>query len=132
MWVYVQRSGALMDATGKVVWYGYSGKGPGKNNPDDHFKFEGPCPCGLFTIEHPQHVEPQPPGDHGPYTLALTPDPKNEMFGRDGFLLHGDSKSAPGTASQGCIILPRPIRETVWNSGDHLLRVVAEPDDAVS
>jgi hypothetical protein len=47
------------------------------------------------------------------------------MFGRSGFLMHGDNIRLPGTASEGCIILPRDLREAIWNSADHTLEVIA-------
>jgi hypothetical protein len=47
------------------------------------------------------------------------------MFGRDGFLIHGDSVEHPGTASHGCIIMSRAIREAIAQSDDHELNVVA-------
>jgi len=31
----------------------------------------------------------------------------------------------PGAASEGCIIVARPIREQVWESGDRKLQVIA-------
>lgn len=40
------------------------------------------------------------------------------------FRIHGDSIRAPGTASHGCIILPRAIRDRIWASGDRALQVV--------
>jgi hypothetical protein len=40
--------------------------------------------------------------------------------------MHGDSIKARGCASRGCIILPRSVRELVWQSGDTVLEVVAE------
>jgi hypothetical protein len=46
------------------------------------------------------------------------------MFGRSGFLIHGDSIIRPGTASRGCIILAREIREQIAASGDADLEVV--------
>ena len=46
--------------------------------------------------------------------------------GRSGLLMHGDSKEHPGSASHGCVILPRSVREEVWQSGDRDLEVVAE------
>jgi hypothetical protein len=52
-------------------------------------------------------------------------DPKNKMFGRSGFLIHGDSFVKPGKASRGCIIMGRLIRNAIAASGDRLLRVVA-------
>src|ERR1035438_5538324 len=38
---------------------------------------------------------------------ALTPESGTNTFGREGFLIHGDSVQNPGTASHGCIILPQ-------------------------
>ncbi len=46
------------------------------------------------------------------------------MFGRSGFLIHGDSVSHPGEASEGCIILDRNVRETIANDDDKYLVVV--------
>src|SRR6266850_4122660 len=54
---------------------------------------------------------------------ALTPDASNQMFGRTAFLIHGDSVVEPGTASRGCIIMSRGIRNEVAPSGDHVLTV---------
>jgi Protein of unknown function (DUF2778) len=53
----------------------------------------------------------------------LTPDPSNDMCGRSGFLIHGDSVSHPGDASDGCIILSRAEREAIVKSGIKLLCV---------
>jgi hypothetical protein len=58
--------------------------------------------------------------------LTLKPEADTQTFGRTGFLMHGDSIESPGCASQGCVIMPRPIREQVWKSGDRDLQVVAE------
>jgi len=82
----------------------------------------GPIPQGDWTINGP----PVNAAEHGLYVLRLGPKDGTETFGRTGFLMHGDSKSAPGTASQGCVIMPRTVREQVWNSGDRDLQVVAE------
>ena len=64
--------------------------------------------------------------DHGPCVLRLEPSAQTDTRGRSGFLIHGDSKTQPGTASHGCIILPRVVREQVWQSGDRDLEVLAE------
>lgn len=120
MWTYQQSTGMLKWFS-SIVGYGYSGCGDGKNNP---FKQDchnvGPLPTGRYTIESPVDTDA-----HGPYVLRLDPDEGNEMHGRAGFLIHGDSVAHPGTASQGCIIMPRAVREQVWQSGDHRLEVVA-------
>jgi hypothetical protein len=82
----------------------------------------GPIPRGDWAIAGPP-VDTQ---DHGPYVLKLHPAPSTETHGRSGFLMHGDSKAHPGSASHGCVILPRAAREEVWQSGDRDLQVVAE------
>lgn len=120
MWTYYQSTGALSDAAGQHVATGYSGA-PGA--VDDPAKQDesciGPIPRGLYTLG-----EPFSSSTHGPYAMQLIPDPANEMHGRSGFLMHGDSLEHPGCASEGCIIMGRPTREQVWGSGDHVLTVV--------
>lgn len=106
---------------GAALGTGYSGQPSCKNDPakcDQHN--EGPIPPGRYMIGDPIDTP-----THGPYVLRLSPDAANEMHGRSGFLIHGDSAARPGTASQGCIILPRAVREAVHASGDRLLEVVA-------
>lgn len=99
---------------------GYSGQPDCKNDPDKCALHDrGPIPPGLYTIEPPRDTE-----THGPYVLPLTPNEKNEMYGRSGFLIHGDSVSHPGSASHGCIILPRVVREAIHKSADINLEVV--------
>jgi len=118
-WVYEQRSGRLLH-DGLVACVGYAGCGEGKNNPDaqDRIKI-GPIPRGTYSIGAPYDTT-----THGPYVLRLTPAAYNNMHGRAGFLIHGDSTTRPGEASEGCIIAPRMVRERVWNSEDRELEVV--------
>jgi Protein of unknown function (DUF2778) len=121
-WTYVQKTGELQQ-DGKHVADGYSGAGAGKNNPAlENVRDVGPIPQGEWTIAGPP-VDTQ---QHGPYVLTLKPAADTQTFGRSGFLLHGDSKESPGCASHGCVIMPRPVREQVWKSGDVELEVVAE------
>jgi hypothetical protein len=56
--------------------------------------------------------------------MALLPCDGTDTLGRAGFLIHGDSVKAPGTASHGCIILPRAIRDRIAVSEDTRLCVV--------
>ena len=120
MFKYSQSTGALDDANETFIGRGYSGAGEGKNNPAmQDIPDVGPIPQGQYTI--------QPPVDtvtHGPYVLALVPNEWNEMYGRSGFLIHGDSVVAPGTASKGCIVLPHDVRVRIWESLDRRLAVV--------
>lgn len=120
MWTYKQSTGELFDANGKLAGNGYSGSPAGKNNPAmQNVPFVGPIPRGAYTVGDP-HDSPKT----GTFTLDLTPDATNQMFGRDEFRMHGDSIKDPGTASDGCIIMPRTVRDTVWQSVDHRLQVV--------
>lgn len=119
-WIYRQAAGTLTSLDGKAVFRGWAGQGEHKNNPASQgVKGKGPLPRGRYTIGAPYASK-----DHGPFVLRLTQDKKNEMLGRDGFLIHGASKSKPETSSQGCIILSRKDREAVWASGDRELIVI--------
>jgi hypothetical protein len=121
-WTYAQKTGELQQ-DGMPVATGYSGAGDGKNNPAmEKVHNVGPIPQGHWTIIGP----PVNTAEHGPYVLSLKPAVGTPTYGRDGFLLHGDSKESPGCASQGCIIMPRAAREQVWKSDDRDLNVVAE------
>ena len=120
MWKYSQSTGTLDDANETFVARGYSGAGVGKNNPAmQNVPDVGPIPQGQYTINPPVDTV-----EHGPYVLQLVPNDYNEMFGRSGFLIHGDSLEHPGQASEGCIVMSRPVRELIWNSGDRFLAVV--------
>jgi len=122
MWIYAQKAGNLW-RDGKQVASGYSGCNEGKNDPAMQAVADaGPIPQGKWTIGGP----PANTRDHGPYVLRLHPAPGTIVFGRSGFLMHGDSIESPGCASHGCVIMPRVTREEVWNSGDRDMEVVAE------
>lgn len=119
MWTYKIVDGELSH-DGEVIGHGYSGAPDAKNDPSkcdvhDH----GPIPPGHYSIGKPVDTE-----THGPFVLPLTPAPENEMHGRSGFLIHGDSIAHPGAASHGCIIVSRALREAVHRSGDNELEVV--------
>lgn len=121
MWRYQQSTGIYQDKTGLTLCLGYSGHGIGKNNPAyQRMKNLGPIPRGFYSIGKSFDSD-----THGPFCLRLTPFPENEMFGRDGFLIHGDSKANPGMASEGCICLPHNARVRISESGDEILEVVA-------
>ncbi len=120
-WEYSQSSGKLTRG-GVFIATGYSGAPEGKNDPlKAALHNVGPIPQGRYTIGA---VRMQTES-HGPYVLPLTPASTNQMFGRSGFLVHGDSKKTQGRASQGCIILSRSTREAIYESGDRNLTVVA-------
>jgi hypothetical protein len=118
-WTYHQSNGELYDSAGDLIGTGYSGSPIGKNDPaDQDIADVGPIPCGDYTIGEPFNAV-----DTGPYSMDLSPAPTNEMFGRSGFRMHGDSIAHPGCASEGCVIMPPEVRQAVWQSGDHALVV---------
>lgn len=122
-WTYVQATGDL-SLDGHHVARGYSGHGVCRNQPSaQEMPDMGPIPCGEWAIAGP----PTDTAEHGPFVLRIEAAPETEAFGRAGFLMHGDSIRSPGSASRGCIIMPREVRETVWASGDRKLIVVATP-----
>jgi len=119
-WLWDQSAGKL-SRDGVAVATGYSGRGRGKNNPSMQAAVSvGPIPAGKWTI-----TERYDSANVGPYALKLGPKPGTQVFGRSAFRIHGDSIRSPGTASHGCIILPRPVRHRIWTSGDRDLEVVA-------
>ena len=117
-WTYSQATGELKQ-NGQHVDTGYSGTGAGLNNPAMEASHNiGPIPRGTYTIGAPFHHP-----HAGPYTMRLTPTTPANVHGRDGFMIHGDSRAHPGAASNGCIIESLPARERVWNSNDHIIVV---------
>ena len=120
MWKWDQSAGEL-SRDGAAVCRGYAGNGRGVNNPAmQAVRGIGPIPRGRWRI-----TELRLKGaSTGPFTLVLEPEPGTDACGRSAFRIHGDSITAPGTASHGCIVLPRVTRERIWNSKDRLLEVV--------
>lgn len=120
MWTWDQSAGKLYDKNGDEIAVGYSGYGEGKNNPAMQFKRGiGPVPRGIWKMTRVYTSE-----NTGPYTIELCPMADTQCFGRSAFRIHGDSIKQPGSASHGCIILTRTIREKMYKSGDMLLKVV--------
>ena len=105
------------DRTGEVYLNcnGYAGTGVGRNNADaQNVPNVGPLPEGDYSIGSSfTH------GHAGRGTRRLTPAPTNEMYGRSGFLIHGDN--ARNDASNGCIVTTRNCRDSI--PAGELLRV---------
>ena len=124
-WTFKQSTGEMSNPEGKVVATGYAGGNCG-NNPEginnpamQEVHAVGPLPQGVYkfdTVVLQSHL--------GPYAIPLIPDPTNEMFGRSAFYIHGDTVGRPRCASEGCIIMPRAIREDMYLGDDHTVVVV--------
>jgi len=112
---YVRYWGLFYSGT-TVIGVGYSGQAGCTNEPSyeqDHNI--GPLPEGRYTITSTDD-------EKGPLTYHLTPDPTNTMFGRSGFLIHGDNPAANHTASDGCIASPMWTR-VIFKVGDVIIVV---------
>lgn len=119
MWTYSQSSGKL-SRDGILIGAGYSGLGPDKDDPaTENVHNQGPIPRGIWAIGE-AHADPE----LGPCVMALTPVLETETFGRSGFFIHGDSLAHPGSASHGCIVLDRNVRNAIASWGDHALTVI--------
>jgi hypothetical protein len=127
MWLYHQNTGWLNDPSGQDIWQGYSGQPPHVNvSADEGLEGLGPIPSGTWLVtevfqEHPKL---------GPFVLVLEPDEPTRarviLLGRDpdSFRMHGERSIPPsGYASDGCIIMPRSVRELVWDNADHEISV---------
>lgn len=120
-WVFDRIKGELTN--GDFLFSAYAGQPPYVNSvKDDWRECLGPLPAGKYVIG-----EPIADGGHlGPYVMELTPDAGNDMKGRGGFYIHGDSLAHPGYASEGCIVPSggRQAREAIGVSVDRNLEVV--------
>ncbi|MGF6812038.1 hypothetical protein OKW30_007230 [Paraburkholderia sp. Clong3] len=120
VWIYKHASGELYHDDKFITDDGYAGKGVHKNKHGSQYVRDlGPIPVGLYEI-----TAPFPHPKTGPFSMRLNPVAGTSLGGRDGFMIHGDSKTDPGNASNGCIVLHLPYRKQIWNSGDRMLRVV--------
>lgn len=122
---YSQSSGRLahnVNGGETLLGRGWAGNGKGKNNPEMQAeKGIGPLPRGWYSVGEPfKHPS------CGPYSMRLTPDPETEMFGRDGFLIHGPAMDANkfGNESKGCIVMARNVREAIHAIGVTRMQVV--------
>lgn len=120
MWLYSQSRG-LLSHDGRFEGSGYSGHGAGLNDPgSEAVEGVGPTPRGRWNITRWDATH----GDKGPIVGVLVPV-GHDAHGRSGFLIHGDNAAGDHSASHGCIILSRVLREKMRDSGDTDLEVVA-------
>lgn len=114
------QSAGRMTLNGKLIGNGYAGRGDGKNNPAMQDAVAvGPIPRGLWRMTA---VKDSP--NTGPFSIVLEPEPGTDARGRSAFRVHGDSVRLPGTASHGCITLPRAIRQQMWAGPVRVIEVV--------
>ena len=110
-------AGQFRGTSGPFAW---AGRGEGKNNPAwQQIHNMGPLPQNTYSLGewtvHP-HL--------GPLVSELTPGPDQEMYGRDGFWIHGPGESNYGQESKGCVVIPRAWRELVRATCEKYIEVV--------
>ena len=119
-WKWDQSAGEL-SRNGAFVSKGYSGFRANANDPAKQAERGlGPIPRGNWRM-----VSIGDSPNTGPRTIVLEPEPGTDTCGRSAFRIHGDNARGDRSASHGCIILPRAVREQIWRSGDRALIVVA-------
>lgn len=134
MWLYESSTGLMLTPKGLTYGYGFAGHNisglEGLNNPlHQSSKGIGPLPEGDYDMT--QWIDKDPKLGLGVIVLVAR-DPKTQ-FGRAGFRIHGPVDwSTHGLdrflhSSDGCICIGNTAsRLLIWQSGDHLLRVVAK------
>lgn len=117
MFTYSQSTGIL--SHGEPLGKGYAGHGQGLNNPKLEMVHNlGPIPKGVWEIGvwfDDKHL--------GVCVAALRPTDQ-EVYGRGGFFIHGDNKRMNFTASDGCIILDKTLRNAIKASGEKYIKVI--------
>ncbi|WP_316413567.1 tlde1 domain-containing protein [Mesoterricola silvestris] len=106
------------------VGRGYAGGNEGANpqdvnNPESqNLANRGPLPRGAYTMSECTENNHSAHKKMGKEHIALDPVSSNEMFGRNGFYIHGDSvkKAGQQAASMGCIILGPKARDMLVNA----------------
>ena len=128
MCIFEQTTGNVYSDEGELLGNGYSGGNAGKNpeginNPEYQNQHNiGPIPEGLWKMGEPYHHQ-----HLGPFAIPLTPFPETETFGRTEFFVHGDNFKGNRSASDGCIIQKRTVREAMYyDTPDKILKVVSE------
>lgn len=91
----------------------YSGKGVDQNKTSsENLKMKGPIPRGWWDIKsgyaHPKLGNP---------TFNLDPHADTDTFDRDLFRLHADNLRGDNSASEGCIVCSRAVREQIRRMG---------------
>jgi ribosomal protein L37E len=101
----------------KLVAVGYSGHQPAINDiHSQSAKNVGPIPTGTYTLV----LNTISPEKGSTPIFDLRPATSNRMFGRDSFMIHGDTEEMDHTASDGCIVMAHNFRQML-KAGDTIV-----------
>jgi len=105
---YNQRIGR-MSCSGPGSGNGYSGTGPGRNNPDyNSVPFVGPTPRACYIVG-----ELIPTSNLGPNIRQLTPVDTFPSDTRDPSTIYMHGNNSSNDASKGCMIMPPQTRTDI-------------------
>ena len=132
-WIYHSDTAQLYAGNGILFGHCYSGNRAGLNNPAmESVHNVGPIPAGYYRVgTFFDDLEPNPPdglehkGPHVCYLITVAADGCTQIappYDREGLMVHGDNKKANFSASKGCLIAARFIRDAM-QAGD-ILQVV--------
>lgn len=123
----------IYDQSKGIIWHregdqttrlgrGYAGHPPFVNDTaSERLVAKGPIPRGRYRVHRPfDHVR------LGPLCFFLEPRKETDMHGRSGFFIHGDNEFGNQTASFGCIVLPRSVRQKLVDYAPIDLAVIGE------
>lgn len=123
-WLLSLSKGLLTDGTREISVYS-GAVGPYKNNSDycDVADY-GPIPLGIWNMGIARNDDKL-----GPTIIPLTPDDETVTYGRSAFYIHGDSKSHPGCASEGCIVTDgsNPADDRTYLAASPYKQILVEP-----
>jgi len=105
-WGIFTRPALAPNVTPELCGYAYSGHEGALNDiHKQNIQGIGPLPAGTYVISR---IYDDP--ERGNHTCELLPQTTNKMYGRSGFLIHGDTTAEAHNASDGCIIAPFSVR----------------------
>ncbi len=117
-WQYKISTGQIW-RDGSFEGQGYSGHGDAVNDPTKTaIPGVGPIPVGRYKIG-PARTS----ANTGPLTMNLDPVGHNALD-RSLLRIHGDNALGNRSASHGCLVAGRAIRQAISSSGDTDLEVV--------
>lgn len=109
---YEQGTGTLLLGNGGYLVpfaVGYAGAPGYINSPaHEHIASKGPLPRGEYEMwvhKHPRFAAPA--------IMLKQGKPETSWHGRSGFWIHGDNAKGDRSASSGCIILGKPVRDAI-------------------
>lgn len=121
MITFDRHTGKLFAENGTLISAGiWAGHGNAANDVTREREIGvGPLPAGIYSIGAARTS-----AKLGSFVLDLVPTHGTEMYGRSLFRIHGDTvNDVTHSASDGCIIAPKPVRVWINRQADRRIKV---------